>query len=82
MAVVVTAASGFDLGYVWKNQAEQAELERSAGGYYINAAQAGELPAAGGALVSGRWGSATDRSSNGGRTKWFTGSWIRGPGRS
>ena len=47
MAVVVTAASGFDLGYVWKNQAESAEPERSAGGYYINAAQAGEPP--------GRW---------------------------
>src|ERR1035438_7530865 len=44
MAVVVTAASGFDLGYVWKNQAGQAEPERSAGGYYINAAQAGEPP--------------------------------------
>ncbi len=50
MAVVVTAASGFDLGYVWKNQAGQAAQagpERSAGGYYINAAQAGEPP--------GRW---------------------------
>ncbi len=47
MAVVVTAASGFDLGYVWKNQGERAAPERSAGGYYINAAQAGEPP--------GRW---------------------------
>src|SRR2546425_7615775 len=47
MAVVVTAASGFDLGYVWKDQAGQAEPERSAGGYYLNAAQAGEPP--------GRW---------------------------
>jgi hypothetical protein len=47
VAVVVTAASGFDLGYVWKNQAGQSEPERSAGGYYINAAQAGEPP--------GRW---------------------------
>ena len=47
MAVVVTVASGFDLGYVWKNQAGRAEPERSAGGYYINAAQAGEPP--------GRW---------------------------
>jgi hypothetical protein len=47
MAVVVTAVSGYDLGYVWKNQAEQAMPERSAGGYYINAAQAGEPP--------GRW---------------------------
>jgi hypothetical protein len=47
VAVVVTAASGYDLGYVWKNQASRAEPERSAGGYYINAAQAGEPP--------GRW---------------------------
>ena len=47
MAVVVTAASGFDLGYVWKSQGSQAAPERSAGGYYINAAQAGEPP--------GRW---------------------------
>jgi len=46
VAVVVTAASGYDLGYVWKNQTGQA-AERSAGGYYINAAQAGEPP--------GRW---------------------------
>jgi len=41
---VVTAASGFDLNYVWKHQARP---ERSAGGYYINAALAGEPP--------GRW---------------------------
>lgn len=47
LAVVVTAASGFDLGYVWKNQAGHSAPERSAGGYYINAAQAGEPP--------GRW---------------------------
>lgn len=48
MAVVVTAKSGYDLGYVWKGQ-RQAEsgTERSSGGYYINAAQAGEAP--------GRW---------------------------
>jgi integrase len=47
MAVVVTAAPGFDLSYIWKNQADQATLEHSAGGYYLNAAQAGEPP--------GRW---------------------------
>ena len=51
MAVVVTAASGYDLDYVWKNQAK-AGAERQAegkagGGYYINAAEAGEAP--------GRW---------------------------
>ena len=47
MAVVVTAVSGYDLGYVWKGQGAAAAPEPSAGGYYINAAQAGEPP--------GRW---------------------------
>jgi len=48
MAAVVTAASGYDLGYVWKGQAQGGtQREQSAGGYYINAAQAGEAP--------GRW---------------------------
>jgi conjugative relaxase-like TrwC/TraI family protein len=46
LAVVVTVAKGYDLGYIWKNQA-QASAERTTGGYYINAAQAGEPP--------GRW---------------------------
>ncbi len=46
MAVVVTVAKGYDLGYVWKNQG-QAVAEQSTGGYYINAAQGGEPP--------GRW---------------------------
>ena len=46
MAVVVTVAKGYDLGYVWKNQA-QAGVEETTGGYYINAAQAGE--------PAGRW---------------------------
>lgn len=45
MAVRVSATSGFDLGYVWRNLG--GEPERTAGGYYINAAQAGEPP--------GRW---------------------------
>ena len=45
---VVTAASGYDLGYVWKGQAQGGtQREQDAGGYYINAAQAGEPP--------GRW---------------------------
>jgi hypothetical protein len=47
VAVVVTAAKGYDLGYVWKNQAYQAGAEKAIGGYYISAAQAGEPP--------GRW---------------------------
>ena len=46
MAVVVTVAKGYDLGYVWQNQGHAA-VERTTGGYYINAAQAGEPP--------GRW---------------------------
>ena len=46
MAVVVTVAKGYDLGYIWKTQG-QANAERTPGGYYINAAQAGEPP--------GRW---------------------------
>ena len=46
MAVVVTVAKGYDLGYVWKNQG-QAAAEPSTGGYYISAAHGGEPP--------GRW---------------------------
>ena len=45
MAVVVTVAKGYDLGYIWKTQ--DRDVERVTGGYYINAAQAGEAP--------GRW---------------------------
>jgi AAA domain/TrwC relaxase len=47
VAVRVSAESGFDPGYMLKGQAEQAAGERTAGGYYINAAQAGE--------AAGRW---------------------------
>ena len=46
MAVVVTVAKGYDLDYIWKTQG-QASAARTPGGYYINAAQAGEPP--------GRW---------------------------
>jgi hypothetical protein len=46
VAVVVTVAKGFDLGYIWKSQG-QVDAERNTGGYYINAAQAGE--------PAGRW---------------------------
>jgi hypothetical protein len=45
LAVVVTVAKGYDLGYIWKTQGETAS--HITGGYYINAAQAGEPP--------GRW---------------------------
>jgi AAA domain/TrwC relaxase len=47
VAVVVTVAKGYDLGYVWKNQAHKDGAEKGIGGYYINAAEAGEPP--------GRW---------------------------
>src|SRR5262245_20049708 len=47
VAVVGTVAKGYDLGYVWKNQAHKDGAEKGIGGYYINAAQAGEPP--------GRW---------------------------
>jgi hypothetical protein len=43
LAVVVTVAKGYDLDYVWKSEGQHGP-ERSAGGYYINAAQAGEPP--------------------------------------
>jgi AAA domain/TrwC relaxase len=46
LAVVVTVAKGYDLGYIWKTQTEH-HAGRTTGGYYINAAQAGEPP--------GRW---------------------------
>ena len=46
MAVVVTVAKGYDLGYIWKTQAQPGP-SRTTGGYYINAAQDGEPP--------GRW---------------------------
>jgi hypothetical protein len=42
---IVTAASGYDLGYPLRGAAEAGE--RTAGGYYMNAAQSGEAP--------GRW---------------------------
>jgi hypothetical protein len=45
LAVVVTIAKGYDLGYIWKTQNRPAE--RAVGGYYLDAAQAGEPP--------GRW---------------------------
>ena len=46
MAVVVTVAKGYDLDYIWKTQG-QPGAERTSGGSYIDAAQAGEPP--------GRW---------------------------
>ena len=42
--MVVTVAKGYDLGYIWKTQGQQASAGRTPGGYYINAAQAGEPP--------------------------------------
>ncbi|HET9972912.1 MAG TPA: relaxase domain-containing protein, partial [Streptosporangiaceae bacterium] len=51
LAVVVIVAKGYDLDYVWKTQ---GQAERTTGGYYINAAQAGEPP--------GRWWGAGARA--------------------
>src|ERR1700733_2203247 len=44
VAVVVTAASGYDLDYVWRSTKGG---ERAAGGYYLNASLQGE--------AAGRW---------------------------
>jgi hypothetical protein len=46
LAVVVTVAKGYDLGYIWKTQG-QVGAGHTIGGYYIDAAHAGEPP--------GRW---------------------------
>jgi conjugative relaxase-like TrwC/TraI family protein len=46
LAVVVTVAKGYDLGYIWKTQG-QPGAGHVIGGYYLNAALAGEPP--------GRW---------------------------
>jgi TrwC relaxase len=45
LAVVVTIAKGYDLGYIWKTHDHTSEP--ATGGYYTDAAQAGEPP--------GRW---------------------------
>ena len=48
MANVVTATSGFDLGYPFKQMgAGKPESQQTVGGYYLNASQQGEPP--------GRW---------------------------
>ena len=60
MAVVVTVAKGYDLGYVWRNQA-QAGPERTTGGYYLNAAQAGEPPGPGAAALGFAAGHVVER---------------------
>jgi hypothetical protein len=62
LAVVVTAAKGYDLGYIWKTQG-QASAERTVGGYYINAAQAGEPPGHPDRSTSSSTGSAANESS-------------------
>ena len=47
LAVVVTVAKGYDLGYIWKSQNQAQTQTQHATGYYIDAAEAGEPP--------GRW---------------------------
>jgi hypothetical protein len=53
LAVVVTIAKGYDLGYIWKTQDHAAG--RTTSGYYLNAAQAGKPP--------GRWWDPAPRPS-------------------
>ena len=81
MAVVVTVAKGYDLGYIWKTQG-QASTERTIGGYYINAAQAGNRPAGGGVREHKPSASHPARSLSAGLTTRFTSSATRGPGTS
>jgi hypothetical protein len=38
MAVVVSVAKGYDLGYVWKNQAHKEGAEQTVDGYYTRGA--------------------------------------------
>ena len=65
--MVVTVAKGYDLGYIWKTQG-QAGTDRTTGGYYINAAQAGEPP--------GPMPGALERSDTGVHRLLATGSGI------
>ena len=79
MAVVVTVAKGFDLGYIWKTQG-QASAGRTTGGYYINAAQAGEPPGRWWARERERSVSHPGRSLSAGPMTPSTSSATRGPG--
>ena len=79
MAVVVTVAKGYDLGYIWKTQG-QASAGRTPGGYYINAAQAGNRPGGGGAREHKPSVSHPARLLSAGPMTRFTSSAIRGPG--
>ena len=81
MAVVVTVAKGFDLGYIWKTQG-QASAARTPGGYYINAAQAGEPPGRWWGPERKHWASHPGRSLSAGPMTRFTSSATRGPGTS
>ncbi len=81
MAVVVTVAKGYDLGYIWKTQ-EQASAGRTTGGYYINAAQAGEPPGRGGGREHKHSASHPGRSLSASPMTPSTSSAIRGPGTS
>ena len=76
MAVVVTVAKGYDLGYIWKTQGETTAGHGS-GGYYINAAQAG-----GGDPAPGPSASLPASSSSASPTTRSTGKSIRAPGPS
>jgi hypothetical protein len=77
LAVVVTVAKGYDLGYIWKTQDHTAE--RTTGGYYLNAAQTGEPPAAGGDPEPRPSASPPDKPSNALPTTRYTGRPTRAP---
>ena len=78
MAVVVTVAKGYDLGYIWKTQAEH-HAGRTAGGYYINAAQAGEPPGLWWGTGAQALGFTQARSSSASPMTRFTGRPTREP---
>jgi len=46
MGVIVTARSGYDLGYAWKNQGQGGgkPAAKTPDGYHIDAEQGGEPP--------------------------------------
>jgi len=46
MGVIVTARSGYDLGYAWKNQGQGGgkPAAKTPDGYHIDAVQGGEPP--------------------------------------
>ena len=83
VAVVVTVAKGYDLGYVWKNQGQQERAaEKGVGGYYLNAAQHGEPPGRWWGRVQRRSDCLRARSLSGNPITRSTSSFTQSPGRN